>query len=172
MTRARRAMIGFLSLGVIAAQAQQYVISTYAGGGPPPTPAPGLHMWFDFAQSVATDQSGNVYFSALHCVFKLEATSGIVTRVAGTGRPGFSGDGGAASSGQLNRPNGLALDAAGNLFIADSGNDRISKGVSKMGRFRQWRATARSVHQAMADRPPARNLAGWVRTRSPIRRAS
>jgi hypothetical protein len=42
-----------------SAQGRQYVISTYAGGAPPPTPAPGLYMWFGSAQSVATDSAGN-----------------------------------------------------------------------------------------------------------------
>jgi hypothetical protein len=122
-----RGCLGFvLWLAAAHAQGPQYVISTYAGGGPPPTPARGLGMWFDFAQAVVPDPAGNLYFSALHCVFKLD-TSGIVARVAGTGKPGFSGDGRTGSSAQLNHPSGLALDAAGNLFIADTGNLRIRK---------------------------------------------
>jgi serine/threonine-protein kinase len=92
----------FMCVAIVArAQGQQYVISTYAGGGPPSTPTPGLYMWFGFAQSVAADRAGNIYFTAgwagsLNCVFKLDG-GGIVTRFAGTGRPGFSGDGGPAT---------------------------------------------------------------------------
>ena len=54
-------------------------------------------------------------------------TKGIITTVAGTGRPGFSGDGGRATKARLNSPFGLVFDAAGNLLIADNGNGRIRK---------------------------------------------
>ena len=53
------------------------------------------------------------------------APDGIISTVAGTGRAGFSGDGGAAGDANLNFPSDLALDAAGNLFIADAENNRI-----------------------------------------------
>jgi hypothetical protein len=83
-------------------------------------------MWIGFQWYIATDTAGNVYFSSLNCVFKLDM-SGVVTRIAGTSRPGFSGDGGPATSAQLHNPAGLAIDSAGNLFIVDSGNDRIRR---------------------------------------------
>ncbi len=54
-------------------------------------------------------------------------TNGTIIAFAGTGHPGFSGDGGGALSAELNRPTGLALDASGNLFIADTNNNRIRK---------------------------------------------
>ncbi len=54
-------------------------------------------------------------------------SGGIITTIAGTGTPGFSGDGGQATSAQFNRPNGVALDAAGNLYIGDFENNRIRK---------------------------------------------
>ncbi len=50
-----------------------------------------------------------------------------LTLVAGTGTPGYSGDNGPAASAQLNKPSGMALDSAGNLYIADSGNNRVRK---------------------------------------------
>ena len=53
--------------------------------------------------------------------------AGILTTVAGTGARGFSGDGGPATDAALNSTNGVAVDGAGNLFIADSGNNRIRK---------------------------------------------
>ena len=52
---------------------------------------------------------------------------GVIGTVAGNGHPGFSGDNGPASAAQLNQPYGLALDAAGNLYIADYGNQRVRK---------------------------------------------
>jgi uncharacterized protein (TIGR03437 family) len=65
-----------------------------------------------------------VYFTALNSVYRLQS-GGVLTRVAGNGRPGFSGDGGPATSAQLNSPQGLAIDSAGNIYIADTGNQRV-----------------------------------------------
>jgi sugar lactone lactonase YvrE len=110
----------------VSAQSQQYVISTYAGGSGPQAASAGY-----FGLGVATDTAGNVYFSSWDnpyctCVFKLDK-NGVVTRIAGNSQPGFSGDGGPATSALLKQPNGLAVDGAGNLFIADSANNRIRK---------------------------------------------
>jgi sugar lactone lactonase YvrE len=54
-------------------------------------------------------------------------TLGVITTVAGTGAPGFTGDGGPAAQAQLNEPAGIALDADGNLYIADTGNHRVRR---------------------------------------------
>jgi len=98
--------------------AQQYVISTIAGGAPPPTPAPGLTVSIWRPNGTATDTAGNLYFTSLNCVFKLDR-NGVVTLVAGTSRLGYYGDGGAATFAQLSSPNGVAADGAGNVFVAD-----------------------------------------------------
>jgi uncharacterized protein (TIGR03437 family) len=98
--------------------AQQYVISTIAGGAPPPTPAMAPAASIGDPTRLATDAAGNVYFGSLHSVFKVDA-AGTLTRAAGTARAGNSGDGGAAVTAQLNFPMGMAVDAAGNLFVAD-----------------------------------------------------
>ena len=98
--------------------AQQYVISTIAGGAPPPTPAVARSASIGDPTRLATDAAGNVYFGSLHSVFKVDA-GGTLTRVAGNGRPGNSGDGGPAAAAQLSFPMGLAADTAGNLFVAD-----------------------------------------------------
>src|ERR1035437_6005113 len=98
--------------------AQQYVISTIAGGAPPPTPAMAPTASIGDPTRLATDAAGNVYFGSLHSVFKVDA-AGTLTRVAGTARTGNSGDGGAAVTAQLSFPMGMAVDAAGNLFVAD-----------------------------------------------------
>jgi hypothetical protein len=55
----------------------------------------------------------------------VDAVTGIITTVAGNGSAGFGGDGGPASSASLSGPFGIAADAAGNLYIADTGNNRI-----------------------------------------------
>lgn len=67
---------------------------------------------------IAVDTAGNVYFSSLHSIFKVDST-GTMTRFAGNGRPGNLGDGGQAASAQLMFPMGLAIDVAGNVFVAD-----------------------------------------------------
>jgi hypothetical protein len=57
-------------------------------------------------------------------------TNGIITTIAGNGHAGFSGDGGAATNAQMQHPLHPAVDAAGDLFFADSGNNRIREVVS------------------------------------------
>jgi uncharacterized protein (TIGR03437 family) len=108
----------------------QYVISTFAGGVGPPTPAAGTSSSVGRAFSVAVDSAGNVYFdSSLACVFKQDPV-GIVTRVAGTCRAGFSGDGGPATEAQLGGIARVAVDRAGTLYIADGVNQRVRKVTS------------------------------------------
>jgi len=120
----KRLIAVFGLLLVPGASAQQYVISTFAGGAPPPTPAAAVTLSISQPVDVAADTSGNVYFTSSNCVFKLDQ-NGVLTRVAGNSKAGYSGDGGPARSAQLNNPDGLALDGAGNLFIADEGNYRV-----------------------------------------------
>jgi uncharacterized protein (TIGR03437 family) len=105
---------------------QQYVISTIAGGAPPPTPARATAIAIPPPAGLATDSQGNTFFSSNNCVFKLDNSS-VVTRVAGTSRPGYSGDGGLALNAQLNNPSGLAVDRFGNLYVADGNNYRIRR---------------------------------------------
>ena len=56
---------------------------------------------------------------------EVNAQTGDITTIAGNGTPGYSGDGGPATAAVLNSPEGVAVDASGDLFIADSGNDVI-----------------------------------------------
>ena len=68
---------------------------------------------------VAVDGAGNLYFGGSHCVFKVDS-SGTLTRIAGNGRSGYSGDGGAATLAQVQLPAGIAVDSSVNIYVADT----------------------------------------------------
>jgi len=78
---------------------------------------------------VAVDGGGNVFIadSSNHRVRRVDGGTGLISTIAGTGTPGFSGDGAAATSAQLYYPLGVAVDGGGNVFIADTANHRIRR---------------------------------------------
>src|SRR2546422_3740875 len=77
---------------------------------------------------VAGDPAGNVYIADGGNVrIRKVDTAGIITTIAGNGKEGFSGDGGPATSAELSFPVGVAVDPAGNVYIADEGSNRIRK---------------------------------------------
>jgi len=106
----------------------QDVISTVIGGGPSDMPA--LDANLSLPQGVAVDGSGNYYIAASsqNRVFKVSST-GLLTVLAGNGLPGYSGDGvtGGAANAMLNAPAGVAVDNAGNVYIADTNDFVIRK---------------------------------------------
>ena len=107
------------------------IISTFAGtgssgytgdGGAATAAAIGGPNFLTF------DGGGNLYFSDLaNNVIRKINTSGIISTIAGTGTAGYSGDSGPATAAELNAPMGVALDAAGNIYIGDWSNNRIRK---------------------------------------------
>jgi sugar lactone lactonase YvrE len=115
-----------ISLAIGAAVfGQTYTIQTVAGGAFP-LDGPAKSAVLGMIGGVAVDTSGNSYVAlySSHMVVKVDA-SGNMTRIAGTGVYGFSGDGGPATSAQIAFPQGLLLDKSGNLYIQDGGNQRV-----------------------------------------------
>jgi sugar lactone lactonase YvrE len=101
-------------------------INTVVGGGPAGGTA--KSAFIAYPGSAVRDKAGNTYISSNwgHYIFKLD-TARKVSVFAGLGYAGFSGDNGPASSAALNEPAGLAMDSAGDLYIADAGNNRIRR---------------------------------------------
>ena len=96
--------------------------SGYSGDGGPATEAD-----LNDPYEVRFDSSGNMYFVEMlnAVVRKVDARSGVISTIAGTGEEGFSGDGGPATEATFRRPHSIALDGKGGLYIADIGNHRI-----------------------------------------------
>ncbi|MBV8732832.1 MAG: hypothetical protein JO336_23735, partial [Acidobacteriia bacterium] len=103
----------------------------YAGDGGPATQA----ELYD-PEAVAVDSSGNAYIADTNnCIIrKVTASTGVISTFAGIPNGcGYSGDGGPATSAELNVPAGVALDSSGNLYIADLANNRIRKVTASSG---------------------------------------
>ncbi|MEZ5402206.1 MAG: hypothetical protein R2729_21205 [Bryobacteraceae bacterium] len=106
-------------------------ISTVAGNGLEPFsgdggPATAASVFSPLA--MAFDNAGNLYIAdARHHRIRKVTTAGVISTVAGNGSEAFGGDGGAATAASMNTPSGIALDASGNLYIADTFNHRIRR---------------------------------------------
>lgn len=113
-------------------------IDTVAGSSLNGDGGPAVAAQFGAIQGVAADRAGNLYLSDTdnHRVRKV-TPDGCIATLAGTGAAGFSGDGGPAAAAQLNLPYGLAVDPAGNVYIADLGNSRIRR-VAPDGAISTW----------------------------------
>jgi trimeric autotransporter adhesin len=102
------------------------MLATIAGGGSSAADVvPAQSAALDAPVSVAVDPAGEVYFGSLGNKVRKLGLDGLIRTVAGTGLSGFSGDGGPATAAAISSPFGIAVDGAGNLFIADSANNRI-----------------------------------------------
>ena len=80
-----------------------------------------------YGSHLARDTAGNLFFSSENQVKRWDAVDGAITTIAGTGTPGFTGDGGPAVSATLRNPLGLSVDGSGNVYVVDSGNNRIRR---------------------------------------------
>ena len=108
--------------GIISTVAGQGANGGFSGDGGPDTSAK-----LRSPEGITADDSGNLYIADTgnHCIRKVDE-SGIISTVAGIGdQIGYSGDGGPATSAKMNKPAGVFVDSAGNIFIADRENHRI-----------------------------------------------
>lgn len=90
---------------------------------------PGTAALLGAAGGVATDGAGNVYIADVtnNRIRKLTVSTGVITTIGGNGMAAFSGDGGPATSASFNQPLGVAVDAQGNVYVADTYNHRVRK---------------------------------------------
>lgn len=102
----------------------------YAGDGGPATQA-SLNQPYE----LAWDKAGNLYFVEIgnHVVRRVDAKSGTISTVAGSGKAGFSGDGGPATKAQMSAPHSLVIDPAGDILVCDILNHRVRKVDMKAG---------------------------------------
>jgi sugar lactone lactonase YvrE len=104
------------------------VITTVAGTGEQGFAGdggPAASALLDGPTGIAVDAAGSLYIADTHNNRIRKVSAGTITTIAGTGVAGFSGDGGAASAAALSQPTAIAIDANGNLYIADTNNNRI-----------------------------------------------
>ncbi len=124
-------VIGITGTGNAPAVAfEAATITTVAGTGTAGysgTSAPASTAQVSAPRGGVVDSGGNIYFadSGNNAIRRIDAASGVITTVAGTGQAGYSGDGATATAAQLNAPAKVVVDAAGDLYIADTGNSVI-----------------------------------------------
>ncbi len=122
------------------------VISTVAGSGKKGGAGdggPALAAQFNQPHEIRFDRDGNLYLADMlnHRIRKVDAKTKLVSTVAGTGQPGFTGDGGPATKAALNNPISIQLDAAGDLFICDIGNNRVRRVKASTGQIETFAGT-------------------------------
>ncbi|MEZ6062277.1 MAG: hypothetical protein R3C19_18200 [Planctomycetaceae bacterium] len=124
----------------------------YSGNG-----GPAIDARLNEPYEVRFDTDGNMYFVEMqnHVVRRVDAKTNQMTLVAGTGTPGFSGDGGPAVAAQLKQPHSIALDHSGHLYICDIGNHRIRLVDLATGRIETFSGTGERL-----PTPNGANVAG------------
>jgi uncharacterized protein (TIGR03437 family) len=150
-------IFGFVPLLVAAdSSTTSYVIETVAGSDFSAIGTSALSAIFSQAEGIAVDHNGAVYVADADGNRIRKINGGSIQTVAGVGVAGFSGDGGPASSALLSHPYGLAVDAQGDLFIADLGNARVRK-VSPDGTIQTVAGGGTVVPGGNGDGGPATN---------------
>jgi uncharacterized protein (TIGR03437 family) len=141
--------------GTLPCAGQGFIISTFAGGNPYITSIgngqPATSAFLNGPSGVAVDSAGNVYISDTYDnMVRKVALTGIITALAGTGSAGFSGDGSSALNAQLHAPGALSVDAAGNVYIADTLNNRVRK-VSTAGIITTVAGSSNTLSSGIGD---------------------
>ncbi len=117
-----------LAACILPAAGVTYTITTFAGGTHAGDGGAARSASLGSPEGLAIDRAGNLYIAdALDHRIRKVAPDGRISTLAGAGMPGFSGDGGAADRAELNQPYGIAVDAAGNVYVADLGNGRVRR---------------------------------------------
>ncbi len=146
------------STGVITTVAGSGSFAFSGDGGPATSAGMGE------AEGLAFDTSGNLYIADIsnQAIRKVTTATGIITTVAGLGgsnNMGFSGDGGPATSAKLNFPSGVAVDAAGNIYIADSSNYLLREVTAADGKINTISGRPGSCTTLSGDGGPANQAA-------------
>jgi hypothetical protein len=116
----------------------------------------------NFPTAVVVDPQGTLYIADTmnHRVRRVDAKTGIMTTLAGTGQARFSGDGGPADQAALNEPSALALDGQGRLFIADQNNNRVRVVDLATGRIGTFAGTGSATYDGDEAPATSASLAG------------
>jgi uncharacterized protein (TIGR03437 family) len=122
--------------GVISSIAGSTFVSGFSGDG-----GPAVDALINYPSGIVVDPAGNIIFSDRdnHRIRRID-TRGVITTIAGDGKEAYSGDGGRATEASLNFPTALAFNPAGELLIADYGNQRI-RAISSTGIIRTFAGT-------------------------------
>jgi streptogramin lyase len=115
----------------------------YSGDG-----GPAAEATMNEPYGVALDRDGNIFIvdRLNYCIRRVDAASGTIRTIAGTGKSGYSGDGGPGTEAQLREPNGLALDGKGKLYIADVADQRVRVLDLESGAIETFCGTGRKQH--------------------------
>ncbi len=124
--------------------ASRGTISTYAGGGTSTASGIAATTAQIDPNYMTMDPMGNIFFTNGYRVSRIDAATGIITHVAGTGSAGYTGDGAAASAATLNAPQGICIDASGNLYVADRMNNAIREIAAGTGIISTFAGTGTS----------------------------
>lgn len=112
----------------------------YSGDG-----GPALEATFNLPHEIRFDKKGDLYIvdMANHVVRKVDRKTNTISTFAGTGKAGYSGDGGPATQAEFKQPHSIQFDAAGDLYICDIGNHVIRKVDSKTGMVSTYAGTGK-----------------------------
>ncbi len=141
--------VALLAASAGAQSSDGWRIDTIAGSGEPGyggDDGPAVEARLSFPSGVAVDNAGNVYISDYYSqrVRRVD-TTGTITTIAGSGEPGYGGDGGRAVEARLFFPWGVAADHAGSLYITDSGNHRVRR-IDTAGTLTTFAGTGQPGH--------------------------